>query len=249
MKITFLGTAAGLPCKGRASSSTMIEVNKKYYIIDAGAPIVNRFVDSDRTLDDLRAVFITHCHLDHLLGIIDVIRCVNIPKIFKEANVSYYLPEEGVLTAIKNYFSAFMGGVREDVNHFNIYTEGVLFEDESLKVTAIPTAHLRAKDRPSYAFIVECEGKRILFTGDLSHGLKYDDYPKVAFEEYFDLVVSESTHFDLFMVFPSFEKASLGRLVFNHVSQWRIPEIEAESRSGKYPFPITIAYDGYCLEL
>ena len=74
MKITFLGTAAGLPCKGRASSSTMIEVNGKYYIIDAGAPIGNRFVDSDRTLDDLRAIFITHCHLDHLLGIIDVIR-------------------------------------------------------------------------------------------------------------------------------------------------------------------------------
>ena len=227
----------------------MIEIGGKYYLIDAGAPIVNRLIDSDRTIEDIRAIFITHCHADHMLGIIDVIRCVNNPKIFTAAEIQYYLPEESVCSAVKNYFSAFMGGVREEVNHLNIYGEGAIFDDGILQITAIPTAHVRAKGRPSFAFLVEGEGKRLFFTGDLSHGLRENDFPEIIFNEYFDLVVCESTHFDLNMVFPSLKTADIERLIFNHVSPSLIPTIEAARDSGEYPYPISIAYDGYTLEI
>ena len=142
-----------------------------------------------------------------------------------------------------------MGGIREEVNHFSIYGEGVIFDDGILRVTAIPTGHVRAKGRPSFAFLIEAEGKRLFFTGDLSHGLRENDFPEIIFNEYFDLVVCESTHFELNMVFPSFKCSRIGRLVFNHVDTSKIPEIVAERDSGEYTYPISVAYDGYTLEI
>ena len=41
MKITFLGTSAGIPDPDRHCSSTMIEVGERVYIVDAGAPMVD----------------------------------------------------------------------------------------------------------------------------------------------------------------------------------------------------------------
>ena len=244
MKIRFLGTAAGLPAKGRSASSTMIETHGRYYIVDAGAPIVNKLVNIDESIEDISAVFITHIHSDHLFGIIDLIRCVNNPKIFTKANVSYYLPEESVIQPIKNYFSAVMADIREDVNHFFVYGEGVVFEDEYIKVVAIPTCHLGDSGRPSYAFLIECDGKKILFTGDLSHKLKYDDFPKIATEIELDAIICESTHFEFGLVAPTLKKCKTGRIFFNHRSRVNIEIIEKENKTGEFPFPMIIADDG-----
>ena len=244
MKIRFLGTAAGLPAKGRAASSTMIEACGVYYIIDAGAPIVNKLVDMDKSIEDIRAVFITHTHSDHLFGLIDLIRCTNNPKIFTEANISYYLPEESIIQPLKNYFSAVMADIREDVNHFFVYGEGLVFADENIRISAIPTRHLGDRDRPSFAFRVECEGRKILFTGDLSHKLKYDDFPKIATEIELDAIVCESTHFEFGLIAPTLKKCRVKRMFFNHRSSTNVEIIKRENEAGSFPFPMIVADDG-----
>ena len=249
MKLTFLGTAAGLPRKGQACSSTMIEVGGKYYIIDAGAPVVNKLLDMDKTIEDIEAVFVTHSHGDHLFGIIDLIRCVNIPKIFQEAKINYYLPEKTVVTAIENYFNAAIGGIREDVNHIYTYGEGVVFEDENLKVTAIPTSHMKILERPSYAFLVEREGKKILFTGDLSQNLKFDDFPKVAEEEFVDAIVCEGAHFSFETLAPVLKKCKTKAVYFNHLKLDNIPLIEAANIGGEFDFSMTVVNDGDSFEI
>jgi len=249
MKLTFLGTAAGLPRKNHACSSSMIEVGGKYYIIDAGAPVVNKLLDMDKTIEDIEALFVTHSHSDHLFGIIDLIRCVNIPKIFPEADIDYYLPEECVIAPIKNYFKAAMGEIREDVNRFHVYSEGVIFEDENIKITAIPTQHMKLLERPSYAFLVGCEKKKILFTGDLSQNLKFDDFPKVAYNEHFDAIVCEGAHFDFDVLRPYIEKCNTDRVFFNHIKLPNKPIIEAVNASGEISFPMILVNDGDSFEL
>ncbi len=249
MKITFLGTAAGLPRKGRSTSSTMLETGGKYYIFDTGAPVVNKLLDMNKTIEDIKAVFITHCHGDHLFGIIDLIRCVNIEKIFPSANISYYLPEQKVLDAIERYYSATSGTVRKEVNKLMAYSEGFIYSDENIKVTAIPTAHMKVVSRQSYAFSVECEGKRILFTGDLSQNLEYDDFPKIAFSEDFDAVICEGAHFDYDVLKPYIKKCKTKRVFFNHLKLPNKPVIEEENLSGEYPFPLIPVNDGDTFEL
>ena len=249
MKITFLGTAAGLPRKGQSTSSTMIEVGGKYYIFDTGAPVVNKLLDMDKTVEDIKAVFITHCHGDHLFGIIDLIRCVNIEKIFPTANISYYLPEQNVIDAIERYYSATSGTIRKEVNKLNAYSEGLIYCDENIKVTAIPTAHMKVLSRPSYAFSVECDGKRILFTGDLSQNLEYDDFPSVAFCEPHAAVICEGAHFDYDTLKPCIEKCKTDRVFFNHIKLPNIPIVEAENDSGNYSFPLILVSDGDSFEI
>jgi len=68
------------------------------------------------------------------------------------------------------------------------YKDGVFFDDGTVKVTSIPTEHFPH----SHAFLVESEGKRILFTGDLRHDFK--DFPAIAFEDELDLIVTEAAH-------------------------------------------------------
>ena len=249
MKITFLGTAAGLPRKGQSTSCTMLEVGGKYYIFDTGAPVVNKLLDMDKTIEDIKAVFITHCHGDHLFGILDLIRCVNIEKIFPSAAVSYYLPEQIVIDAILRYYSATSGAIRKDVNKLTAYSEGVIYSDENIKVTAIPTAHMRIVSRPTYAFSVECDGKRILFTGDLSQNLEYDDFPKIAFSEEYDAVICEGAHFDYEILKPCIKKCKTKNVFFNHIKLPNMPIVEEENLSGEYPFPLTLVKDGDTFEL
>jgi ribonuclease BN (tRNA processing enzyme) len=249
MKITFLGTAAGLPRKGQSTSSAMIEAGGKYYIFDTGAPVVNKLLDMDKTIEDIRAVFITHCHGDHLFGILDLIRCVNIEKIFPKSSVSYYLPEQNVIDAIEDYYSAVSGAIRKDVNRLFAYTSGVVYSDENIKVTAIPTEHLKIAGRPGFAFSVEGEGKRVLFSGDLSQNLEFDDFPKDAFSREYDAIVCEGAHFDYEVLKPYIKKCRTKRVFFNHQKLPNMPIIEAENRSGEYLFPLILVNDGDCFEL
>lgn len=248
MKLTFLGTAAGLPRKNAKCSSAMLEVGGKYYVFDTGATVVNKLVDMDKTIEDIKAVFITHCHADHLLGIIDLIRCVNIPKIFTRASIDYYLPENSVINAIDDYFNTLMGGINKELNRIHNFTEGLVYSDENVKVSAIATAHMRILDRPSYAFAVECEGKRVLFSGDLSQHLKFDDFPKVAYTDQFDAIVCEGAHFDFETIAPVLKKCKTKTVYFNHMKQPNIPIVESENSSGDYPFQMVVVNDGDSFE-
>lgn len=72
---------------------------------------------------------------------------------------------------------------------FKKVTDGTIFDDGYLKVTAIPTQPCP----DSHAFFVEAEGKAVLFTGDLKH--PNVDFPKIAKEKPTEFIICEAAHF------------------------------------------------------
>ena len=74
-----------------------------------------------------------------------------------------------------------------------VYEPGVIFDDGVLKVSAIPTNHNCGENKKANAFLIEAEGKSLLYTGDMSAEL--DDFPKVAFERFINVVIAECAHF------------------------------------------------------
>ena len=64
----------------------------------------------------------------------------------------------------------------------------MIFDDGNLRVTAIPVEHCPG----AHAFLLEAEGKRVVFTGDLKAGMA--DYPTVITETDVDLVITEGAH-------------------------------------------------------
>lgn len=60
MKISFLGTSDGYPEKDRYCSCTVVTVNSKHYVIDAGLALYSALIHNDLHPRDAGAIFITH---------------------------------------------------------------------------------------------------------------------------------------------------------------------------------------------
>ena len=97
MKITFLGTSHGVPAADRFCSSTMIEIGEAVYLIDGGAPTGDLLIRNGINYDRIKAVFTTHIHGDHTLGMLGMLSLSNW-KFRTSSYVTYLATEEGIET-------------------------------------------------------------------------------------------------------------------------------------------------------
>src|SRR5581483_11762318 len=66
-EIVTLGTCAGPPpVAGRTGMSTALVLNGKVYLVDCGRASLTQFMNAGFETEDLRAIFITHLHADHV---------------------------------------------------------------------------------------------------------------------------------------------------------------------------------------
>ncbi|MBQ7828488.1 MAG: MBL fold metallo-hydrolase [Clostridia bacterium] len=239
MRIKFIGTSHGVPEIGRFNSATMIEVNGAIYYVDAGAPIINLLVNDGRHPSEVEAIFITHCHGDHINMLPHFVDLCH--WFYGDAWFKAYVPEENVIENIYTYVEGLKGGtVNREREKLIVTTPGVIYEDKNIKVTAIPTFHLHHSDRPSFAYHIEAEGHRVVFTGDLSHGLEMGELEEVACSVPSDIVILEKAHYSLCHLEPYLERMQTTELWFNHVNS---SFDELRDLNGKYPFKVKIAND------
>ena len=127
------------------------------------------------------------------------------------------------------------------------YDEQNGYDDGFIRVTATRTRHINIPNEPSaasYALKVEAEGRKVLFTGDLSH--TFEDFPLDAAQGC-DLVFSEITHYPLEKAIPTLEKLRCGKLKFYHIhNPWQTEEgrQKALDMTAHLPYPVEFAYDG-----
>ena len=216
MKITFYGTSHGVPSGDRFCSCYLLEVGGKSYLFDCGAPAIEKMLKGGKDLNSLKAVFLTHRHGDHTNSLINLVDLSN--WYFKTMDYDIFVPEKELGDKIKDLigYTSFVD-VDEKRLRFKLASEDTFYDDGNIKVSGVRTQHLHLFDRPAYAFVVEAEGKKLLFTGDMSVGMKKDDFPAVAYSEKFDAIVCELAHFTLSEVAPSLEKAKTDRIIFTHV--------------------------------
>ena len=249
MKLTFLGTSDGIPRPGRSCTCMMLEVGDSTYLIDAGAPVSDIFPRMGRELTDLRAVFNTHIHGDHAAGIYRIADIVN--GFYKTHEMDFYIPDEQYSEHIIALIEMASGhpGTRFDRERVRFHTidPTVPYEDENIKLSYFATGHI---DKPfhSYAMLVEAEGHKLLFTGDLSKNLRDDDIPKIAFEEPIDLMVCEFAHIKPEFIEPYLPRIRAKRVFFNHATPpERIAYVDA--MNGKYGFAASVPNDGESIVL
>ena len=248
MKITFMGTSHGVPSAERHCSSTLIQTNGSAYIIDAGAPITDTLLRSGEIFDNVRGIFTTHCHGDHINGLFHFIDLSN--WYWKNTNYDVYLTSQAVIDAIFAVLAAASPGAKFPADRLRLHvaTADTKFEDENIKLAYIPTKHIN-EYHLSAAMDIELEGKRILFTGDMSQKLAKDDFPKVAFEREYDLIVCELAHFGIPELTPYLDRVKTKRFAFTHASERKFGDIEELAKSGKYPFEILHPSDGDVIEI
>lgn len=72
-RVILLGTAAGpFPAPGRQGCSSLVMVGDRGYLVDAGYGVVRKFVQSGVPLNNLKALFVTHLHSDHIADVFNL---------------------------------------------------------------------------------------------------------------------------------------------------------------------------------
>jgi ribonuclease Z len=237
MKITFLGTSHGAPEVGRYCTSLLIEHNGYHYILDLGAPVEYLLKQRGLSIDTVKGIFVTHMHADHVEAISSVTK--DFTTYHKNAEADLFLPEEEAIEPYKMWIKALHGRVPDRLR-INVTKPGIIFDKYGLKVSAIRTEHI-SPDIPSYSYIFEADGKKVLFTGDLAYD--YHDYPQIVKEEEFNLVVSELVHLSVEESQHILKGTKTKQMIFSHISLRNVDKLAELGIT--FNFPYIVAADGF----
>lgn len=247
MKITFLGTSHGVPAADRYCSCTLLEAGEAAYLIDAGAPAIDLLLRRHIPLASLRALFTTHLHGDHVNGVLALSDLFTWH--YKDTNIDIYLTEQRGIDAFRALLGATLSDrLCDERVRFRLMTADTVYADEHIRVTPLPTQHLSAEGRPAYSYLIEAEGKKALFSGDLSQGLAKEDFPSYVLENEVDLFVCEMAHFGVEQAAPYLSRCKARDVRFTHV--YPLDKLEQIcALDGRYGYPIRTVNDGDVITL
>lgn len=238
MKITFWGTGHGIPSATRNCTALKVECGGNIYFIDAGAPLTELFYKEGLSFERVKAIFISHAHCDHIGGLCNFLTRANVRN--KGAHIETYLPCIDLLDLIPRFIEA------TDLKPYDAHRlplhlaqEGLVYRDDSIRITYIKNEHIPC----SYSILLEGEGKKILFTGDLSGGLKMQDFPAIALQEPLDVIICEMAHFDAKEIQPYLEQINVKEFWFTHINQPDMKIAQIKALQEIYAYPIRIAED------
>lgn len=232
VKITFLGASHGYPEPNRRCSCAMLDLGGKIYFIDMGVMALEDLVTRGISPDAVKGIFITHMHGDHTNGLVHFVDLISWK--YKTVDPVICLPSLQGVEPMRGWLAANETPMRD--LQFREYDSGVIFDDGTLKVTAIPTRHCET----SHSFLVEAEGKTVLFTGDLKRpGI---DFPEIVKQLHTDLMVCECAHFPATDYIPVLEQCRTDRVCINHHSPRYFNTIAPLTEA--ISTPLVIAYDG-----
>lgn len=237
MKLHILGAGYGFP-----GISTMVECNGSYYIFDVGVPVAEMMHSEGLSFDNLRAIFITHRHGDHTVGLSTLAHIIH-SGFKKNGPVEVFLPEECVLTGFEQLMLSMKDSINTARLQMKLYEPGVIYKDENITVTAIATDHV-VGGRPGNAMMIEGDGKRVIITGDL-HREDPHDFPAIAENEASDAILCEFEHFHMDVLLPHLKKCETKQFIFHHYNaKWSLDEIQHLQESKLLPYPVVLAKDG-----
>ena len=173
IRITLLGTGVPTPSMERFGPATLVEAGGEKLLFDAGRGALLRLSQLNPPVKEVRTLFLTHLHSDHLAGLTDLwltgwlngrpetpLRIwgprgtremmSHLDKAFQyDIRIRLYddrLPPEGVVV------------LAEDIE------AGVVYEHEGVKVTAIAVDH--SPISPAFGYRVDYHGHSAVISGD-----------------------------------------------------------------------------------
>lgn len=180
--ITFLGTghATATEC---FNSCFAIKKDNNVFLVDSGGGngILKQLKDANIDLENIRTIFISHNHLDHILGVIWIIRILA-RKIFKnQISLPIYIyGNDIVIDTIEKLVEIFIPNDFKSVINDKIILEIINNNDEKIVLNnKIKFFDLYAKKTSQHGFIFEYEkNKKFCFIGDEVFSSNCKDYIK-----------------------------------------------------------------------
>ena len=259
IKVHFLGTCSGTePMPGMHHCSLIFEVDGYNYWFDAGECCVHSAHTGGINIMNTRALFVSHPHLDHTGGLANLLAAIRKlawrekRNLIHENTLDLYFPGLDVFGAVKTLISS---KVTDNPKYlFNLIeheldTDGLLFEDERVRVSAVHNRHMKEDGTNgwhSYSFLIEAEGKRFVFSGDVAEPCELD--PII---ENCDFLIMETGHHPVKDVCEYAISRGVKALRFNHHGREILGDRAAAEKlvsdyAASANISIKIAHDGMC---
>ena len=177
IKVTLLGTGAPIPLMDRQGPATLVEAGGKVLLFDAGRGVSQRLWQLKKPLSAIDALFITHLHSDHLVGLPDLwltgwlqpeygrrqapLRIVGPQKTsaLTQSLKTGFAPDIAYRTEKEGLSAA---GIEFNVSE--IAQAGAVYEEGGLRVTAFEVDHGVVK--PAYGYRIDFSGRSVVISGD-----------------------------------------------------------------------------------
>jgi ribonuclease Z len=196
LKVTLLGTGSPQPRMDRFGPSILVEAGKEKLLFDCGRGATQRIEQRKVPFAEVDALFLTHLHSDHVVGIPDLwltgwIRGRSVPlrvwgpegtkemmshleqayqfDVHMRRDVDEKLPSPGVVVVAK------------DVE------QGVAYENGGIKVTAFAVDHGPVK--PALGYRIDFAGHSVVLSGDTRYSenlIRFSDGADVLIHEVID---------------------------------------------------------------
>jgi ribonuclease Z len=183
-KVTLLGTGTPIPDLDRFGPSTLVEAGNLKLLFDAGRGATIRLrqinVSKGSLMSKIDALFLTHYHSDHTVGIPDLwltgwlgtggrkepfrlIGPVGAKSLMANLESAYALdikirmedeklPAEGIATVVEEFEK-----------------DGIVYERDGVKVIAFTVDH-GAAIKPAVGYRIEYKGRAVVISGDTRYG-------------------------------------------------------------------------------
>jgi ribonuclease Z len=180
--IVLLGTGTPRPDPAASGPATAVVVGSRVYLFDAGPGVMRQLAAAGLPIDGVTALFITHLHSDHTVGLPDLIFTswvmgraqplqaygpAGLQAMTDHLLAAWKEDEEirttGLQRGIPNGFAVAVHAVRP----------GVVYDSAGVKVTAIPVPHGSWKE--AYGYRIDTPDRSIVISGDTRFSIALRD--------------------------------------------------------------------------
>src|SRR5882672_10193184 len=173
LKVTLLGTGAPRPVMERFGPSILVEAGKEKLLFDCGRGATQRLYQLKVPFSEVTALFLTHLHSDHIVGIPDFYLT---GWIFGRSTPLRVWGPAGTREMMSHLEQAYQFDIhiRRDVDEklpaqgvvivAKDIEQGVIYQNGDLKVTAFTVDH--APIKPAFGYRVDYAGHSVVLSGD-----------------------------------------------------------------------------------
>jgi len=231
IELRILGSGSGISDPMRFQSSILLSSDDGSIMLDCGEPAAYQLMRYEFELDQLHTVIISHMHSDHVTGIFQLMKNMQIEKRTKELNI--IMPREG-----HKGFIAFLNTIYlcNKVRHYpiNLIAPEDVPSIGNIQLSYVPTSHLvgfgKISGNPGEcnSIILDYAELRVVYSADLAKPYNLG----ALLNKPTDLFIVELAHFSPDTLFAEIMSLELmpAKILITHLGpDWtdKVDEIKA----------------------